>query len=82
MWGYADESGTITEGELRKIMSSFNKPLSEEEMREILKYAKVKDGRVFYKDFIKTILTGKFEWYVEWYGFYQIYAAKSELHLV
>lgn len=42
-------------------MSSFNKPLSEEEMKEILKYVKVKEGRVFYKDFIKTVLTGKFE---------------------
>lgn len=57
----ADESGTITEAELRKIMASFNKPLAEDEVKEILKYAKVKDGRIHYKDFIKTILTGKFE---------------------
>ena len=41
-------------------MSSFNKPLSEDEVKEILKYAKVKDGRISYRDFIKTILTGKF----------------------
>ena len=57
-----DESGTITEGELRKIISSFNKPLSEEEIKMVLKHAKAKDGRIFYKDFIKVILTGKFEW--------------------
>ena len=42
-------------------MNSFNKPLGEDDVKEILKYAKVRDGRIVYKDFIRTILTGKFE---------------------
>ena len=43
-------------------MNAFGDPLTEEETKEILKYAKVTNGRIYYKDFVKTIITGKIEW--------------------
>jgi Ca2+-binding EF-hand superfamily protein len=42
-------------------MNAFGEPLSDEEAKEILKYAKVTNGRIYYRDFVKTIISGKIE---------------------
>lgn len=42
-------------------MNAFGEPLNEEEAKEILKYAKVTNGKIYYKDFVKTIISGKLE---------------------
>lgn len=42
-------------------MSAFGEPLSEEETKEILKYAKTVNGKIYYKDFARTIISGKLE---------------------
>lgn len=47
--------------DLKKIMHAFGEPLSEEESREILKYARVTNGKIYYRDFVKTIISGKIE---------------------
>lgn len=56
-----DENGYITEADLKKIMSAFGEPLNEEETKEILKYAKAVNGKIYYQDFAKTIISGKLE---------------------
>ena len=43
-------------------MSAFGEPLNEEETKEILKYAKAVNGKIYYRDFAKTIINGKLEW--------------------
>ena len=40
-------------------MSAFGEPLNEEETKEILKYAKAVNGKIYYRDFAKTIISGK-----------------------
>lgn len=31
-------------------------------MKEILKYAKAVNGRIYYRDFVRTIINGKVDW--------------------
>jgi Ca2+-binding EF-hand superfamily protein len=56
-----EENGYITESDLKKIMSAFGELMNEEETKEILKYAKSQNGRIYYRDFAKTIINGRVE---------------------
>lgn len=42
-------------------MNAFGEPLNEEETKEILKYAKATNGKIYYRDFVKTIISGKID---------------------
>jgi Ca2+-binding EF-hand superfamily protein len=42
-------------------MAAFGEPLNDEEVKEILKYAKAVNGRIYYKDFVRTIINGKID---------------------
>lgn len=45
-------------------MAAFGEPLNDEEMKEILKYAKAVNGRIYYRDFVRTIINGKIDWLI------------------
>lgn len=52
-----DMTGLIGLGELKYILTSIGEPLSETEVEELLKNVQVKDDKVDYADFVKSILT-------------------------
>ena len=59
MFGLGEDEplANITDQEVRRMFKIFNSDVTEEELKEILKRLKVKDGKVGVKEFVKILTT-------------------------
>lgn len=53
-----ENTGKIGFGELKYLLTDLGEPLSEAELKDVLETVPVQDGKVDYKEFIKTIMAG------------------------